>query len=75
MRVWERPGISGSTSPARPGPGEEPAAQRRSQNARAFGVDEIACPVLALPQIVFFVWVTLDEHRWVILLATAEGKG
>jgi len=29
-------------------------------------VDDIASEILALRQIVFFVWVTLNEHKWVI---------
>jgi len=33
----------------------------------AFGVDEIACSLLAHGQGLFFVWVTLSEHKWVIL--------
>src|SRR6266852_4137036 len=32
----------------------------------ACGVDDIASEILALRQIVFFVWVTLNEHKWVI---------
>ena len=39
----------------------------------AFGVDDIALAnILARGQIVFFVWVTLTEHKWVIL---AERRG
>jgi hypothetical protein len=33
----------------------------------AFGVDDVACAFLALRQIVFFAWVILNEHKWVIL--------
>ena len=33
----------------------------------AFGVDDIACPSLALRQIVFLVRVTLIERKWVII--------
>ena len=29
-------------------------------------MDDIASEILALRQIVFFVWVTLNEHKWVI---------
>ena len=35
-------------------------------------MDDIACPILALRQILFFVWVTLSERKWVIL---AERRG
>ena len=35
-------------------------------------MDDIAGPSLALGQIVFLVWVTLSEHKWIIL---AERRG
>ena len=53
-------------------------------NLRACGADDVTAtrapsawmimlsPFLALWQIVFFVWVTLNEHKWVIL---AERRG
>jgi putative transposase len=40
-------------------------ARWEAKTLHAFGVDEIACPVLALRQILFFVWITLNEHKWV----------
>ena len=33
----------------------------------AFGVDDNADHALALRQILFFVWVTFAEHKWIIL--------
>jgi hypothetical protein len=39
----------------------------RELELHAFGVDDVACAFLALRQIVFFVWVILNEHKWVIL--------
>ena len=33
----------------------------------AFGVDDNADNALALRQILFFVWVTFAEHKWIIL--------
>jgi hypothetical protein len=37
------------------------------RSLHAFGVDDSAPHALALRQILFFVWVTFAEHKWVIL--------
>jgi hypothetical protein len=37
------------------------------RSLHAFGVDDSAAHALALRQILFFVWVTFAEHKWVIL--------
>jgi hypothetical protein len=44
----------------------------------AFGADDIDGPTLYgehRPQILFFVWVTLTEHKWVILRERRGPKG
>ena len=40
--------------------------------SRTLRVDDIARHHLACREILFFVWVTLTEHKWVIL---AERRG
>jgi hypothetical protein len=39
---------------------------RCNRKAHAFGVDDTAC-LFARGQIVFFVWVSLNEQKWVTL--------
>jgi len=39
----------------------------------AFGVDDDVCQRFALRQILFWVWVTFDEHKWVILAERRSG--
>ena len=44
-------------------------ARWEAKTLHAFGVDEIVSLVLALRQILFFEWVTLNEHKWSILVS------
>jgi len=43
-----------------------------AQTPHACGVDDIACHLRCLRQILFFVWVSLNEQKWSLLVRAED---
>ena len=73
-----RTGLRGSCPRANRGDDAHRDEDNHFARSRAFGADDIDGPTLYgehLAQTLFFVWVTITEHKWVILRERRGPKG